>query len=120
MERPRSVSRIATEMAVIVLSILLAFALDAWWDGRKETQEGRTTLTALAAEFDAAALEIAFSEARNRQVVAAADTLLQALRGGGARVELNASTLGALLLTPTTNPMRGTVDALIASGRLDA
>ena len=43
--------RIGVEAAAIVASILLAFAIDAWWDGRIE--HGRTSdqLRSLAIEF---------------------------------------------------------------------
>ena len=36
---------------VIIVSILLAFWIDAWWDGRQEHEDERTILMALLGEF---------------------------------------------------------------------
>ena len=44
-------SRMALEGAVIVFSILLAFAIDAWWDKRKEKIEGIEQLARVASEL---------------------------------------------------------------------
>ena len=43
--------RIAVEAAAIVVSILLAFAIDAWWDDRQERIEEREVLLGLKSEF---------------------------------------------------------------------
>jgi len=55
--------RLAGEMAVIVLSILLALAADAAWDLRGELQRERAYLNALEIEFEAARAELAEDEA---------------------------------------------------------
>lgn len=39
MSRNRSVRSLVLEAAVIVTSILLAFGIDAWWDGRQQREE---------------------------------------------------------------------------------
>lgn len=44
-------NRYAVESIVIVASILLAFAIDAWWDQRKETREEQVALQDLAEEL---------------------------------------------------------------------
>ena len=43
--------RLAVEAAAIVVSILLAFAIDAWWDGRKDHLEEQEILIGLEVEF---------------------------------------------------------------------
>jgi hypothetical protein len=43
--------RISVEAAAIVVSILLAFAIDAWWDNRKEAILERELLAVLQIEF---------------------------------------------------------------------
>ena len=48
-QRPRL--RVLTEGFVIVASILLAFGIDAWWDGRQERAEEQRLLVSLADEF---------------------------------------------------------------------
>ena len=45
--------RISIEAAAVVASILLAFALDAWWKDRAESIEEAEILTALKREFEA-------------------------------------------------------------------
>ena len=46
-------SRLAAEGAVIVVSILLAFAVDAWWDRAQETAASRVALAGLTEDFRA-------------------------------------------------------------------
>lgn len=108
-----------TEVIVIVVSILLAFALEAWWDEQRESREIKLSLNALSDEFEALEEVLTLSIARNEQVISAADSLLSVFKLGAEIVEVYSETLGLLLLTPTTDPRSGTLDALIASGRLD-
>jgi len=44
--------RLAVEATAIVISILLAFAIDAWWEDRNEADLERRHLVALQAEFE--------------------------------------------------------------------
>src|SRR5687767_11897909 len=99
-------------MLVIVSSILLAFALDAWWDARLESKEGAGVRAALVSEFNAVRTEVEFSALRNQRIIAAADSVLHLLRGANAPIEVTAGTVGALVLTPTTDARRGALDAL--------
>ena len=43
--------RIAAEATAIVISILLAFAIDAWWEERRETSASREQIRSLLEEF---------------------------------------------------------------------
>jgi hypothetical protein len=43
--------RIAVEATAIVASILLAFAIDAWWEGRRDRQVEQSVLSSLLEEF---------------------------------------------------------------------
>ena len=54
MEKHREIPwpRILVEGAVIIVSILLAFGIDAWWDGRQELEEEQRLLLALKSEFE--------------------------------------------------------------------
>ena len=42
--------RLVAEGAAIVISILLAFSIDAWWDNRKDIAEEREILLGLEAD----------------------------------------------------------------------
>ncbi len=44
---------LVAEAVLVVLSILMAFAIDAWWDGRKEEAGRIELLTAIRADFAA-------------------------------------------------------------------
>ena len=43
--------RLVVEAAAIVVSILLAFGIDAWWDARNDVVEEREILIGLEIEF---------------------------------------------------------------------
>ena len=43
--------QISVETFAIVVSILLAFSIDAWWDGRKDRQQEQEILLGLEIEF---------------------------------------------------------------------
>ena len=43
--------RLAVEAAAIVVSILLAFGIDAWWDARNDVVEEREILIGLEIEY---------------------------------------------------------------------
>ena len=45
-------NRISVEAAAVVVSILLAFSIDAWWQDRNEADLERRLLTALQVEFE--------------------------------------------------------------------
>jgi len=59
--------RIGAESVAIVVSILLAFAIDAWWDGVLDRRAERELLSALAGEFEATQVELK----RGHEIVAA-------------------------------------------------
>ena len=49
--RPPRISNLLAEGVLIVASILIAFALDAWWQERQESVRHRTLLKTLLSEF---------------------------------------------------------------------
>jgi hypothetical protein len=51
MVEPRRRGRLVAEVVAIVLSILAAFAIDAWWDGQQEVAEAAEILDGLTEEF---------------------------------------------------------------------
>lgn len=115
----QTLRRTLGEVGVIVVSILLAFSLDAWWEERQRDAEAEDLVRALQVEFEDAESELERVRLRHDQVVTAADeVLLQLRREEEASAAVPASTLASLLLTPTTDPPRGTLDALLASGDL--
>lgn len=113
--------RVLVEGAVIVASILLAFGIDAWWDGHLERVDEREILAALETEFTAnldLLDRVIETHTANRKLLeegqaATADEIRRL-----PQAEISRWMLG------TCNPwtfdaVLGTTDALIGSGRLE-
>jgi hypothetical protein len=111
-----SLRRATLEMFVIVGSILLAFGLDAGWDAHQRQADAEDLLTDLLAEFEETATELERAVVRNQEVITAATEILAQLTRFPGNPEVAASTLAKLILVPTTDPRRGNLDALVASG----
>jgi hypothetical protein len=109
------------EGAAIVGSILLAFALDAWWEDRKREDELRDQRTVVAREMEAA--REALARALNAHDMNArlarnlASTLGRAAEGTEVRV--SDSLLGPLFPQVTADVTTGSLDAFIAAGGLE-
>jgi len=118
MSQVQRVRGAVAEALVIVVSILLAFALDAGWDARGDRVEAVSLRSALAVDFDAIRVEMDRARSRNELVIAAADSILAHLGATSGQADVPVAWLAPLLLTPTTDPRSGTLSTLIASGRL--
>lgn len=111
---------ITVEAVAIVLSILLAFAIDAWWAEKKEHDVEQVALLALHSDFIASreqlagvlvSLESARTDFAHFQSVTTAEL-----------VEIDPDTirkfLTALAKNHTFDPVTATLDALVNDGRL--
>jgi hypothetical protein len=113
--------RIFVEGVTIVASILLAFAIDAWWDGRLQRAAERAAIVGLVQDFEAntellddALRATSASMDRIWRVSTLTDAEIAATPVDSAQVYLFS------LWVPTTFDSRdATLDALIASGNLD-
>lgn len=112
--------RLVAEGGAIVLSILLAFAIDAWWDERQERLEERRVTESLQQDFT-----------RNRVAVeraialhtAATERVSRLDRMGAAEIralpqDSVAVLVGAIFVPHSFDAELGTVDALVGAGRL--
>jgi len=113
--------RLGVEGALIVVSILLAFAIDAWWDGRQEGKEEAAVLQGLHAEFRGHQEAITSTLLRYGQ---AEEDLRWLVRRGGS--DQDPYPLDSLrwalqwaLGSPTFDPPTGTILGLLSSGRLE-
>ena len=113
--------RVFLEGTVIVGSILLAFALDAWWDNRNREDELRIQLQVVADEMESARQAL-------QNVLAAHDWnahLAEHLRAAlvqvpeGSEVVVSDTLVGPLLPQATADVTTGSLDAFIASGGLE-
>lgn len=111
--------RLVAEGAAIVTSILLAFAIDAWWERHQRNQECAAIVTALSAEFAEARLRIEARKSGIERIAAHADTVASLLALQQTRVEIPLRHLVGLIRTPTFDPPMGEVQALLQTGNLD-
>jgi hypothetical protein len=113
--------RVFVEGAVIVGSILLAFALDAWWDNREREDELRDQRAVVAREMQAArealqrVLDAHDMNARLAQHLAS--TLGRVAEGS--EVVVSDTLIGPLFPQVTADVTTGSLDAFIAAGGLE-
>ncbi|MGD2124004.1 MAG: DUF6090 family protein [Gemmatimonadota bacterium] len=119
--RKRTVD-LAVEGVVIVVSILLAFALDAWWESRGQRQEEAQVLENLSSEFQAAGIQLDRYLMMHQVILSSLEKTLAAVQEahdrGDSRVEILTIDLSRILIGPTFDPRTGILDGLLASGGL--
>jgi hypothetical protein len=105
---------------VIVASILLAFGIEAWWEGRQEAEHRAILLEDLATEIAQNREALSVSLRRQRERVERITTLLTEL--GPDAVGLPTDSVVVLqrrvLTNPTYDPALGILELLIQSGDL--
>jgi len=120
--RQISWGRLTAEGATIVVGILLAFGIQAWWEGRQETAQRDALLASLASDFELAEIDLARVRGYYEHGVASTAALLQ-LRTSqtlspdvGPRVDslLSYATYGG-----SFDPPDGTINAVLGSGDLN-
>ena len=113
--------RILVEGAVIVASILLAFSIDAWWAGMQDRAEERLVLQALQTEFDDNLSGLrGVHEVHERYEAELSDLVGRMVNAGdGNTFAVADSLLRPLVSFRTADPAMGTLNTLLASGRID-
>ncbi len=114
--------RLSVEAAAIVGSILLAFAIDAWWEDRTERNDETEQISRLRAEFLTNIERIDERSLFSRTVDDSIDifNLIDAAHDRGeTTVEVPATSFGWMLLSPTFEADMPVLDGLIRSGRLE-
>ncbi len=112
--------RLTIEGLAIVASILIAFAIDAWWQSELEEGEEHQILISLQDEFQAHRATLERKEADWTKRKQSIERLLQAMHSGEMPPPAVMDTLLDDLTYPSTwDPGSGARDALIASGRLE-
>ncbi len=114
--------RLAVEAAAIVGSILLAFAIDAWWEDRSDALQERALLIALLEDFRATRDQFETISEGHNQVFSSMEQLLFWSESGSVPEESHAQVdllLGSAFNRNTFDPPLGAVETILASGRLD-
>lgn len=108
------------EGVVIVASILLAFAIDAWWDNRIDQQREREHLESMRTEFQASLSgldEVLTSVQGHAKNI---ETFIELLKTSGDKpVVVPGSLLGSAITWRTSDVSTSTLSALMASGDLN-
>lgn len=113
---------VLAESAVIVVSILLAFWIDAWWDERSDALQEHALLTALLDDFRATRDEFESVSRGHKQVFDSMEQLLYWAELGEVPEESRSivdQLLGSVFYQSTFDPPMGAVDTILSSGRLD-
>lgn len=109
------------EGVVVVVSILIAFGLDAWWEDRTKRADFLDDLINIQQELQSNLVTVDAAIGFQEGAVASIDVLLREASRVPAGNNLTLSdtiVFAAFLSTPSYDPSTGAVDALIASGRL--
>ena len=113
--------RIAVEGMAIVASILLAFAIDAWWQRRAELEKANALVVSLSADFQASQEHLERWLVGNQRIHRATTELLDHISSAErdkeiwVPIELIIGAVGA----PTYGPTDSTLDAAYSSGQID-
>lgn len=123
MSTARNISwvKLTAEGAAIVVSILLAFGIDAWWDERQERMEEQRILTGLEEEFSVIHEVLSSHRDLHLTRLASLGALLSAIDKDTSSVTpaLLSAALDELLAPTTSDISNGTLHALLGSGRLE-
>lgn len=111
----------AREVAIIVTGILLAFALDAWWDARQDIRRELEILRALAQEFRDVQVELERQAALRQRMLQTNSATLSALRRAelGKPVVLPDTVAQWLIGSFTLDLPQASLQSVISSGRID-
>jgi len=114
--------RIFADGGAIVVGILLAFWIDAWWDDRSDAQQERALLTALLDDFRVTRDEFEKTSEKHNRVFSSMEQLLYWAESGSVPEENRADVdhlLSNVFYRPSFDPPLGAVETILASGRLD-
>ncbi len=106
------------ESLLIIVSILIAFAIDAWWDERQDRAEETRLLHALRAEFQENADTIPAFIARRTNTVNLVNELMGDMHaaGFGATVTATSEQVTAYTVHGSFDASSGAFDAMMQSG----
>ncbi len=113
--------RLVAESVVVVLSILLAFSIDAWWDSRNLREREQELMQGLRTEFRAARADLEARLTLAQRMASGTAQFLDVVPSvaGPTSVTVPDSIVIALLGGPTYDPATNTLDAAVSSGEID-
>lgn len=120
-ERKTDWKRLTLEAVAIVGSILLAFAIDAWWDEVQERQSEDELIQGLLEEYQGHRKSLDIGKEFHLQILRAVASLINASHQGvykSGEFEVDGA-IFILGIPPTTDLGSGVRDALVSSGQLE-
>ena len=99
------------EVPILVLGILIAFALQAWWDGNRDAEEERQALRALRSEMELN-LEGLETNIRRHDRVAQAVHVFHTQMLTAESAQISDSLLVAAIVSPTFDPSTGALESV--------
>jgi len=113
--------RLTVEGTAIVLSILLAFWIDAWWQQRKEQKETDTLVSSLYSDFRTSQAHLEEWLAGNERTLRATTAFLDELRGRAIDDEMRVphEWLVAAVAAPTYSPTDTSLRTAVATGQIE-
>ena len=113
--------RIIAEGTAIIVSILLAFAIDAWWQRQSELEQADALIASLHADFTSSQSHIERWLVGNRKTLNALTEFRDHLAGTAIDDELVVSIewVVAAIGAPTYSPTDATLQAAISSGQIE-
>ena len=113
--------RLAVEATAIVASILLAFAIDAWWQRRSELEQADALIVSLYADFQASQNHLEIWLAGNRWIFRNSSELLSHIKNAelGEEISVSLELIVGSIGAPTYSPTDSTWDAAFSSGQIE-
>lgn len=110
------------EGLVIVISVLLAFYIDAWWSSKNETRQKKSLLIALKEDFVDSREQLIQIKSNHLRIEKSLETLLIWSDSTYLPLEIKSnfdSLLGVVFWRQVFDPPMGAVESIVNSGRFD-
>jgi hypothetical protein len=113
-------NRLLSDGIIIVVSILIAFAIDAWWGERKDRIEEQRLLESLKVEFISNIRVLPDFIETHRMSAHYAKKFAKLLKSTptGGSFNFNSAELAQIINHPSTDPQTGVIDIILQSGEL--
>jgi hypothetical protein len=112
------VARRLGEIAIVTIGILLAFALDAWWDNHTLAAQEQVHLRALASDLQRNVTALKTQIDLEERIIASSEKLLKLSQGSGNEGAPLAELVNQVFNSGRYEPVMGAYEALVNSGGL--
>ena len=109
------------EVFIVLVGVLLAFALNSWWNNVKEAKTRKIILSNLLDEMEYNNQELRQTLRIDEFVLHNAEALEEILHGTpkGEQVAVADTILSAFIIAATNNPSTGSLNSILTSGKID-